>query len=177
LFSGTPVNGGGICRLYFDETAGTAAQAHSAVVTFWNAIRVRLTTALTINVTSPVDIWNFGTQQVTSQVGVVAVAAAGTNGSEPLPPANQARIDLSTGVFVNGHQMKGRIFVPGCVEADAAGGGPLIALTGVTNAAISALIADANSTLSVNSPTYMQGTPVTSGLTWTKFAVLRSRRD
>lgn len=107
-----------------------------------------------------------------------------------LPYAAQGLIRLYTGAVVNGHQVRGRIFVPGITRNNLGEGVLNSAAITAFNTAVATLISDADSELDVwaRPVTAEQATPnrperdgsqyaVTTGSTSSQFAVLTGRRD
>jgi len=165
--------------LYFDsDSSGTAQQAATAAGTFWGAVDAYMDNTVAWTTEADVAIVNAATGDVTSAVGTTPVIGSGGDTGDPLPYATQGLIRWLTGIYVGGRQVRGRSFIPGMAESACGASGTVsgAAVIGI-NAAGAALIADANSTLQVWSPTLGQANNVTIASTWSQFAVLRSRRD
>lgn len=167
-------------RLHFDEGAGTVPQdLIDATAAFWDDALVQTRDDLTAQVQSEVFQVDEATGVITAALGASSVSVSGSS-SQPLkPPTTQALIRLRTGVYVDGRQITGRIFVPSLVFA---AGADTPASTYVTalNAAMTALLAAATAAgnpLVVWSPTKGVTAEVTSWSVWDQFAVQRSRRD
>lgn len=176
-FSGTPVNGGGVQHFYFSEPAGTAAQAHSAVVTFWQGIANNMSNTLSFTVEGEVELVDEADGHVTGITSVSAVSGTGNLAGDILPPATQGLIRWRTGAFVDGREIRGRTFLPAMLEANSTLGVPLSAITTSFTSYGSGLIANATSELLVYSRTLHASATVVTASTWTKWAQLRSRRD
>lgn len=178
VFSGPLVAGGGICRLYFDEAGGTAADAHAAVVSFFNAVDEVMSTQVAFTVEAEVELVNAATGAITGIESTDAYSATGTGSGDPLPPATQGLVRWRTGAFVDGREVRGRTFLPGMLESlnDSAGKPNSGALT-VINVAAGNLIGDGDSELVIYSRTKSLQATVVSGQAWSQWAQLRGRRD
>lgn len=177
--------------LYFDaDGSGTAQQAASAAATFWGAVDAFMDSSSSW-VQDPTVV-QVSEADGTPELFLTVTTGSGTGAVSDisLPYATQALIRLFTADVVNGHQVRGRIFVPGITRNNLGEGVPNSALISGLDAAAAALIADANSTLQVwaRPVTAAQSTPnrperlgngmdVTSASTSPQFAVLTSRRD
>lgn len=177
LFSGPLVNGGGISQLYFNGSAGSAAQALTAAQTFWNAARAVIHVSTSIATSGDVEEMSLAG----AVTGVVDagdnVSTVGTDDSDPLPPATQTIVHWRTGAYFNGRERRGRLFLPCGGESYSVAGVPGGTRKSDLQSAVNALVADANSSLVVYSRTYHGLANVTVGQVGSKFAVLRSRRD
>lgn len=162
---------------YFNDTAGTAAQAVTAVGTFWGAIdafmdsEVDWTTGTEVETVDPV------TGNVTAITSVTAATGSGALAVESLPRAAQGLIRWRTGDYIAGREIRGRTFIPGLAESTNDNGDLSAATVAAFNAAASALIADANSVLDIWSRKNAVARAVVTGSTWSQYAVMRSRRD
>lgn len=176
-FSGPLVAGGGVNRLYFLDTGGSAADAHGAVVAWWAAAAVGMMSTLSYTVSGEIELVNIGTGAVEGIETTDAVTSTGVGSGDPLPPATQALVRLRSGFYVGGREVRGRIFIPGQGEINQTTGVPDTTLRNAYNTAIGNLIGDPDSSLVVWSRTKGTAASVVSGSTWEKWAVLRSRRD
>lgn len=177
-FGGGLVVGGGINDLYFLQASGTAAQAVAAVAALYNAVAPGISPQVTF-VTDPevltIDDATGGGVTITT---ITPNNGVGSGTGEPLPPTTQGLIRLRTAGFVGGREIRGRIFIPGYVEArNSSVGTPDSTAINQMNNGIAALLAAANSDLVVYSPTHHTSVPVLSANAWGQWAVLRSRRD
>lgn len=164
--------------LFFSETGGSAQQAANAAAIFWQAVDAEMHTSITWSNETDVLIVNEDTGAATGVVQVEDSSGAGSNGVDLLPPATQALVRLRTGVFNDGREIRGRIFIPGLTEgANTAGGSVNGATATVIGDAAAALVADANSELLVWSRSALQAHGVVAASVWNQFAILRSRRD
>lgn len=177
-FDGLAANGGGVNHLYFDQGAGTGAQAHAAVAAFWNAAKTYVSNTTTMTVLGEIELVDNATGQVEAVESTDQVSIAGAGAGNLASPVLQCLIRWRTGVFVNGRELRGRTFVPGVQTNSLSAGGTVAATTvsGLNNAGGS-LIGAANADLVVWSKTHGMFETVTSASTWSKFATLRSRRD
>lgn len=178
VLSGPLVVGGGISRFYFAETAGTAAQAHAAVVSFWNAVDEVMSTQVSFTVEGEIEEWDAATGTITGVDNTDPYTATGTATGDPLPPATQGLIRWRTGFYTSGRELRGRTFIPGMTEGNnGSDGKPASGVRVVLGNAANSLRSGASHQLSVYSRTHATAAPVTSSSVWTEWAQLRSRRD
>lgn len=177
-FTGPMVAGGGVNYLYFDQGGGTSADAHSAVVAFWNAVKGLITSGTNMTVLGEIDIVDNVTGDIEGQESTDQVIVVGTAAGNPLPPNTQGLIRWRTGVYVGGREIRGRTFVPALTSnSNSAGGVPASTTVSTLTTAAGSLYGDPDSELVVWSKTHGQFATVTSASVWSKFATLRSRRD
>lgn len=177
LFTGPEVAGGGINELYFADTAGTAAQAHAAVRTFWTALGDHMRITVQWTVLGEVEEVDAASGSITGVTSTDQFASSGNSSGEPLPPATQGLIRWRTGFYFSGREIRGRTFIPGMLEGSSTNGAPAsTALTTFNNAA-AGLVGATNAELVVYSRTHGTAAPAISGTAWSKWAQLRSRRD
>lgn len=175
--SGDAVAGGGLSTYYFRTVDGTAQQAATAVATLWVALEPQLNGALTWTSNSQVDTIETTTGKVTASTAVTNATGVGDSASERLPEATQLLVRLRTGVYQNGREVRGRLFIPGMTEANSSNGTPLGAMVTSINSAFATLVGTANANWVVYSPRYLNAFDVSSANCWgDEFAVLRSRR-
>ena len=176
--SGLPVVGGGISRFHFAEAGGSAAAAHAAVVAFWNAAKVYVHTSVALRVEGQIFSVNEGSGQVTGFSTTDPVTLQGTGAGDLLPPATQALIRWRTGFYVGGREIRGRTFIPGQQRNGQAADGS-VAATEVAglNTAADALVGSSSAQFVVWSRANALTVDAVDGDVWTKFAVLRGRRD
>lgn len=181
FWSGLPVVGGGITQLYFNSNdAGQASGAASAVRGLWVALAPIFSGGLTAQVSSEVALMN-----VDGTINDYAVAGAqapvvGGSGGDVLPPATQLLLRLQTSAIKNNRRVKGRINLPGQLEVNSSNGAPTASTISTANAALAAYIANVPQPAVWSRPGPGGSgiaPPVTSVSTWTKWAVIRSRRD
>lgn len=177
LFTGTPAVGGGINQFYFAETAGSAAQAHAAVASFWAGVKTQMSSALTYTVAGEIELFDAATGQITGLATTDAVTSVGTQAGDMLPPATQGLVRWRTGFFANGRELRGRTFLPGMVEGSNLNGAPASTVVTALSGYAASLVSGTNHQLSVYSRAHASAAPVTSSSVWTKWAQLRSRRD
>lgn len=177
VFTG-PTGSPWVNTLFFDEPAGTAQGAANAAAIFWQAVDAVMHTSVSWSTEGDVVLVNEDTGLATGVVSTETSSGAGSTGTDLLPPATQGLIRLLTGVFNDGRQIRGRIFVPGLTETANTAGGIMDGTTATTiRTAAEALVDDANSALLVWSRSGLQAHPVTGASLWSQFAILRSRRD
>lgn len=176
LLSGALVSGGGINQLYFNVADGGADDACNAVGEFWDAIKGHLSVYVTADIQADVAVINSSNGGIESIAPGIAESITGTASGEPLPPATQGLIRFRTGQYLNGREVRGRMFIPGVPEADSVGG-PTTGYTGALQIASEAMRVGDNFSQWIFSRKNFQTYPVSSTSVWGKFAVLRGRRD
>jgi len=167
-------------NMYFDGS-GTNEVAHVDMVRdFWTAIAGQINTLVTGTVQGDVAKVDSVTGNITGIVGVTPEVVDFTGAGDVLSPALQTCLNLLTGVFVAGRQLRGKVFVPGLTEAiNSPDGTPASGFLDAQVAAMEALITASNTAgnLQVWSPTHGVAHDVVNVSAKTTFAVMRSRRD
>jgi hypothetical protein len=162
---------------YFQESGGTAQQAVTAIGAVWTSLKAHQDSGISFTTDPTVETIEGSTNQLVGLTTTTPVTGTGTSGWDRLPPEVQGLMRLHTGVFYNGRELRGRVFLPGCGEPDNFVGAVLAGTVSDFNAWFATLIADANSIYCVYSRRNLVGQPVTSAAAWTQWAGLRSRRD
>jgi hypothetical protein len=199
LITGNLVSGGGINTMYFDAAGGGAGDAATAVGDFWGDFLTYLSDDVTFTVQPEVEEVNEVNGAVTGVVAVTGSATTGPSAAEWLPPAMQALVRFRTGEFVDGREIRGRVFIPGFVETINDNGAPAAALLTQLQTAANTLITDSADMVIWQRPREARGVippgpghpnglpaqdqrdgsfaRVTTASVWSKWAILRSRRD
>lgn len=164
-------------NLYFGTALGTAAQAHAAVTAFWTSMRDFISSSLTMRVEGEIAIIDSDTGEQTGSASVTGTTVTGAQATNNLPPATQGLIRWRTGNFVGGRRLQGRTFIPGVTVALSSNGEPSGDYIAKMQDSANALIAAASVDLLIFSKTKFVAQPVLSASPWSRFAVLRSRRD
>ena len=156
----------------------TAAQANvDAVTAYWAALDGLMDNALTIDIQGLVNEMDPSTGVITAQHSVTPGQQIGDSAGLPLPYQTQGLIQWNTDLFVGGHRLVGRSFLPGfTADTLESNGTPTSGtLTGIA-AAVTAILAGAQP-LAVWSRTHQASAVVATGTVRDKFYVLRTRRD
>lgn len=110
--------------------------------------------------------------------------ATGNGTSEPLPPFTQTLVQLHTGHFRRGRELHGRIFIPGLTEDHGLNGAPTTTWMAGVKSEVDDMIGHGLIVWGRPIPLSESGpaaagdfASVSSCAVWSKFAVLRSRRD
>jgi hypothetical protein len=108
----------------------------------------------------------------------------GNGTGEPLPPATQTLIQWHTGHFRRGRELHGRTFIPGMTEDHSTSGVPATGWHNICQAAAdgikgSGLIIWGRPIPAVDGHAAVNGdfASTSTAAVWSRFAVLRSRRD
>jgi len=167
----------GVTTMYFDPAEGLNPQdLADRVKDFWQSIATSLTDDLTIQVDSQVDSIDSTTGEVTSSTGVTPPdPVVGSNSGDPLPLSTQLLVQLRTGVYFTGRELRGRYFIPGWCESENVAGKPTSSVISFVQSAAQDLADDSDQI--VFSPTKNQFADVSTTTVWSQWAVLRSRRD
>ena len=170
--------GPGVMTFYFDAAGGSSAAAAAAVHTFLNDIRSRVDDFGSMQIETDVANIDVATGQITSLDAVTQDVVTGADGGEHLPGATQGLLQLRSGVYVSGRELRGRLFLPAPTEGmNTAAGIPDAIYQGQMAAAGNALVTDGGSLWVIYSRTHAAITPVALTTCWNKWAVLRTRRD
>jgi hypothetical protein len=162
---------------FWFQAADTASSCASAVVTFANAIKGKIGNAVTGALDPSCYTIDLATMKPTGITAVSGtISGVGASG-DVLPYSTQGLMRLRTGVFVNGREMRGRLFLPAPAEVDNDSGFPLSSYQTSMAAAGNALVADAGTNWSILSRRYAALTTISSVSVKNNWAVLRSRRD
>lgn len=147
---------------------------------FWDQVGGSMYAAVSWSTDAFVTFIDTETGQPTGTEGVAARSGQCSGAGAPLPFANQMLINLRTGIYRGGREVRGKLFVPGLVEGSVAGGsfsgGFANAVTAAADEIRQAPVI-ADDFWLVYSPKNKAAYPVTSNAASTKPAVLRSRRD
>jgi hypothetical protein len=112
---------------YWDFTAGTAVQcateAAARVRACFNALSARIPAAWSLTTPTTADIIEETTGQLQSVTTLTAPSALTFTGASPLLPLQtQAMLQFRTATYINGRNLRGRMYVPGCCVGDLSGG-------------------------------------------------------
>jgi hypothetical protein len=98
----------------------------------------------------------------------------GNGTAEPLPPATAMLIEWRSGVYFGGRELRGRTFISCLTEDSSVSGVPGGAMATALDSMANTLCLES---MCLYSPTKHVRAGVPSASIWSKFAVLRSRRD
>lgn len=163
---------------YFDAGTGTTAQC----ITAWHRFVLDQASAqpngAVIRTEAEVPVINPVTGEVIQVETSPALEDSGTNTNSLAPPSTQLLVRWRTGQFIGAREVRGRTNLPMMFSANVdSKGDPVAALRTSALLRANTLIADANTVNVVWSKTKGVWFPVLTTNVWTKFAVLRSRRD
>lgn len=111
-FAGPYVVGGGITRTYFMPSSGAESDAAGAMLAFWTGARAVIRTDTTITVLPAVETIDPANGEITGVAAVTGGSVAGLDDSSALPPQTQGVCQLRTGGYVDGREVRGRIYLP-----------------------------------------------------------------
>jgi len=167
-------------NMYFAWVSGQTQNHIDIVEDFWTALIGQIHTDVTGTVEGQVPVIEDSTGAITAMETGTPKTINFTGANDMLPPATQMVLNLTTGQYLGGRQLRGKIFIPGLIRTAAnADGSPNSGFTGVQETALQDLIAASSSPgpLRVYSPTYHDSLVVDGGYAMNRFAVMRSRRD
>lgn len=178
----TAITGGSgaaqVSTMFFDQAAGLTAQgAADAVHAFWDTLKTKIVNSYTFDVEPVVEDIDTATGSPTGLTAVTVASVSGTLVGDPNPWATQGLVSWRTGVFLGGREIRGRTFIPGSWENDNTAGVPQASYVAALNSAAATLATDPNSSLCIYSRKKRAIGVVSTGQAWTKWAILRSRRD
>lgn len=163
-------------NLFFDATTVTPTQVTNGVTELWTDLLSSIATGLTIVVEAEVAVVDDSTGQITDTAfGTPSTQSSGGSG-ESLPTATQGLIRTRTGTYVNGREIRGRMFVPRPSESSNNFGAPNTTYVNALAGAAANLV-DTGLDWVCWSRSSGQSAPIVSVSAWNQFAVLRSRRD
>lgn len=167
-------------NLFFNDTGDPPTTALiTEVKEFWASLADYSSLAMQGVVEAQMVEIDPATGDIVSAVSGTAGTFTGGRSGATIPPSSQGLLQVTTGTYEGGRQVRGRVFIPSLsVEA-----GTAVPATGVRTAwetAGDALIGDALSAgfewVIWSRKNGIQRT-VTNTSAWTQYAVLRSRRD
>lgn len=158
-------------------TSGGAQDGVDAVAAYWAAIDGLMDNAITITIEAEVVEIDEVSGDMVASYTTTGGTQLGDSAATPLPYQTQALIQWNTGVFVSGHRLVGRSFLPGFTTdtVDTNGTPTAGTITGI-EAAITAILAGVQP-LAVYSRTHHVVHVVTTGTARDTYAFLSSRRD
>jgi len=177
--SGTPW----LATHYFLGSAGSAQQAATAVGVFWGAVDALINSGHDWATELDVTTIESSTGALTAVTATTQQTGTGALATERLPQATQGLLQWRTGGILGGKELRGRTFIPGLTEASNDSGDVVAATVTAVQAAASTLIGTANADLVIWKRPNPSGagnggySSALVGSMWSKFAVLRSRRD
>lgn len=112
----------GFTNLYFTLVNDEAQDTYSAVRAYFNSIRTFFAVGVSVTVdTVQTIISDTDGQPIGTEVATSAGPVTGTASGDNMPGQVQGLMRLRTGKYVNGREIRGRIFIPCATEGVAAG--------------------------------------------------------
>lgn len=159
---------------YFHENGHTFDDQAAALEAFYTALLPTYAYAdLTATFDGTGQIIDSTNGDITGTDTATPWDTGGTLTNDPLPYATQLVVQLRTGTYFGGRELRGRAFIPGFTEANSLDGSPDSTLVAAAADAIDVL---AGAALAVYSPTKKEWASVNSSGVYPEWAVLRSRR-
>lgn len=178
VWTGTP-GLPGVSTTYVEQGTGNAAAAVSAWADFWDTMSDYIANDFTVTLGGTMETINVVSGQTVSVETVTPVSVQGTAVTQFLPTASQGVLEFLTGVFANGRQIRGKMFVPGIVEDQNEQGFPISTCISAFEAALNDVndLGGMNGAWTVWSRANARQEYVTDSFMWSQWGVLRSRRD
>lgn len=161
----------------FPVDPAAALANHIAVATFWFAARAVIANEFSYVVTPQLTAYDevtgvtIGTQTIPN-----TAAASGTDAGDNCPYQTQGEMALKTGVFVEGREIQGRIYIPGVTENFNVQGAPDSGYVTTLQTAANTFVTSTSPLQQVWSRTHGRDEPVTGIVVRPQWKVLRSRR-
>lgn len=163
----------------FNTGAGTADDLADLVEAFWTDLRTVIRVGLQMRVEPVQTIFDDSTgQPVGTQVAATARTVTGGDSNDQKSAATQGLLQLRTGVYASGREIRGRLFVPAPCETSGAATPTQAYIDTLTDAGTALVSASSGGNeWRVWSRARGQSAAVTACSGWNQYAVLRSRRD
>lgn len=174
-WTGLP-GGSALTTVYFPLGATTQG-AIDGMDAFWTSLAARIANDAAWSVQADVETIDTSTGNIISVDSGTANAGAGSDANPMLSLGTQGLLNLRTGVYLGGREVRGKIYVPVPTTNQNADGLPTAAYQTALTTAYNALLSAASiAHLIVYSPTHAEGIQV-SGVTPSAYwARLRSRQ-
>src|SRR5262245_15082032 len=124
LIGGPYVSGGGVNELYFLAAGGTEAQAATSVKAFMDGLKNIVLSGTTFEVLPVVEHVTDVTGLVHTAVAVTGATYTSANAGTIITPATQGLIQMRTGTYRDGREIRGRFFIPALGQGHATAGAP-----------------------------------------------------
>jgi hypothetical protein len=174
-WTGLP-GGPALTTTYFPLGASTQ-QAIDAMDAFWTSLQSRIANDAAWTVQADVEEIDPATGNI---VAVTSGTTNGGNGSDTggmLPNGTNGLLNLRTGVYLNGREVRGKLYVPAPTTAQLSDGVPAATYSSALVTAYNALLSAASiAFIYVYSPRNATAVQVTAATPSTNFARLRSRQ-
>lgn len=169
---------------YFTESyfngAGDATHASACVSALWTlygSLATYIDDNLVESISGDAEKIDVMTGQIIGMVPVTGAVNGGSATGDALPTLVQGLARFGTGVYVNGRALRGRMFLPGMMEANnTVDGRPAAGMTGTMNTHFATYIASSANPC-VYSKTHKVFADITSATLSSKWAFLKTRRD
>ena len=178
VFSGVPGTPW-YSNLFFEGGTGLFQDAVDAVAAFWEDCSAAISPLVSWTVEGTVTVLDPVTGQPVGVIAATGDGGPGTASGDMVSRASQILVQLRTGEFLNGREVRGKIFIPGVVGStvDADGGVETAVVAQFEGYTATLLANSATVPLSVWSRTGGIAYPVVDAPVSSEWAVLRSRRD
>lgn len=157
------------------DTSGEAITFAANVKTLWDGLASVLANGTDVDFNGEVEFYDVTDGNTLGVQAVTPWHVDGTWGTSKAPAGTTLVLRWRTGQYVGGREIRGRSYISGLGDHGDANGEPTAAI--VLDAANAAAALVAAGTLQVYSPTNGIAQEVVSSSCWTRFGLMRSRRD
>jgi hypothetical protein len=159
------------------DSGNLADDANTLVGTLWENLKGLIKNNITWTTGPFVETLDVATGHPTAITATSSITQTGTTSGDANPPASQGLLKWQTGVFIVGRQVKGETFIPGMTSSSTTNGAPGSSALTTMQSAADTYAAGFAAVPGIYSRVHHQFVPIVGGAPWTKYAVLRSRRD
>jgi hypothetical protein len=170
--AGTPF----LTTTYFDASAYASSAAVTNMAAFWDAIPTHININLDWQVQGDVDIVDPVTGQITAIESNTPESGSGSSSLEVLSLGTCGLINLRTGVYVAGREIRGKLYVPGPTEGSSIQGTPGAAYASALQTAFDTLQSPSGPQLVVYSPKNARWEPVAAPVVSSYWARITTRQ-
>lgn len=104
--------GSGLTTTFFDESTFGVQQTIDKMADFWSSLDSVINTEATWSVAGDADIIDPTTGNIIAVESGTAVSGGGTDISATLSAGTQGLLNLRTGVYAGGREIRGKLYVP-----------------------------------------------------------------
>jgi hypothetical protein len=168
----------GLTTLHYWDT-GTTPQADMDAAsvrenTMWSTLKGYMNNTVNYSASGTVDVLDITSGDIIDVQNVTAAGGVGGVVAEPLPWHTQALVRFRTGLYVEGRQLQGKLFLPGLTETENSFG--VISAAAVSGITAAVNLLHTNSALAVYSRKYATAGQVSSVVVPNRWAILSTRR-
>lgn len=175
VFTGLP-GGPALTTTYFRTSGSSPQGAADQMRAFWNFLAPTITAGAAIQIADEVLTIETATGNIIASDATTTAVVNSSGAGDALSRGTSGLLNLNTGVYFNGRQVRGKLYVPQPAEGANTLGLPSAAYKTALENAWAALIAVSGSGPAVYSPTAGDAWPISSVTPSNYWARLRSRQ-